>query len=431
MRTMTAIEVRGRELRRPFSTKRRRTGCNRLLCFDRRTTTRRLWIRRKRGATSEEGKLRDGGPCDNRRRGGERDREMEKRDTEGAALAEAKARAAALGRQDVAERQLLVRRRRVVEVELRGRQRSLVVRSSEVGRQDSEREEAERTPVMVASVQLRSPRSSSSSSSATCSTTLLLLPPAPDRPRLVLARTLATSELMRRIMAPEGRAGGEVEEEACVGAGHSASSASAPTPSKGGAGCSGASERSCGELASACHIGGRLTAGGAAASAEASEGNAESSSCFGVGRSVDGGGALASVFEGEVDEEGGEEEEEADGEVEKATSAGLSPRSAAAYEKLPLLLRRGGAGRAAAGACVVAGRLTVGCGGETEGARGAAGRVCDRSPVASLPRVYDNVRRVRGAGGEGRGGAGEMPRCGTASGAKADGSQSRPARSSE
>lgn len=188
-------------------------------------------------------------------------------------------------------------------------------------------------------------------------------------------------------------------------------------------------------------------------------------STLGVGKSVEAGreGSDTSITGGGGDSSGGvdgdpvDDDDEGDAADESeldssGTEAGeegrASPRTAAAYETDPLLVRRGGTGRLGIGAVngganvpsggggkaatTAAGKLTTTCGGDRRGCEGvrvaACGRVWASRLGSGLPRLpTDDSRRPR-AGSCCREG-GEMPRwtdrLGESSGT-IDGSQSRP-----
>lgn len=178
-------------------------------------------------------------------------------------------------------------------------------------------------------------------------------------------------------------------------------------------------------------------------------------STLGVGKSVEAGreGSETSITGGVAGEPVVEEEGDAadESELDKSgTEVGeegkASPRTAAAYETDPLLVRRGGTGRLGVGAvsgganvpsvcggkaATAAGKLTTTCGGDRrgcEGVRAACGRVWASRLGSGLARLpADDSRRPRAGSGcrEGE----EMPRwtdrLGESSGT-IEGSQSRP-----
>lgn len=183
-------------------------------------------------------------------------------------------------------------------------------------------------------------------------------------------------------------------------------------------------------------------------------------STLGVGKSVEAGreGSETSItggggggVDGEpiVEEEGdAADERELDSSGTEVGDGSDWPRTAAAYETDPLLVRRGGTGRLGVGAVngganvpsggggkaatTAAGKLTTTCGGDRRGCEGvreaACGRVWASRLGSGLPRLpAEDSRRPR-AGSCCREG-GEMPRwtdrLGESSGT-IDGSQSRP-----
>ena len=214
-----------------------------------------------------------------------------------------------------------------------------------------------------------------------------------------------------------------------------------------------------GPAATACQTGGSE---GALESSGAKMLNAGSGySTLGVGKSVEAGreGSETSITGGAGGVDGEpivEEEEEGDAADEsEVDSSGTdvgeegraSPRTAAAYETDPLLVRRGGTGRLGVGAvngganvptvgggkaATTAGKLTTTCGGDRRGCEGVrvavGGRVWASRLGSGLPRLpTDDSRRPRAGSGCLEGG--EMPRwtdrLGESSGT-IDGSQSRP-----